>query len=76
MAPISTQLRETQDTVLERMFSAQDRLSANARTALAGGLRKVPGVQRASERLQQFAMESLFSRTSSSGAGTGASEAA
>jgi len=72
MATISTQLRETQDTVLERMFSAQDRLSANARTALAGGLRKVPGVQRASELLQVFAMESLFSRTSRSGPGTGA----
>lgn len=63
--PTNTDPRSDQrDTVLDRLFSAQDRIGGSVRKAVAEGFVKVPGVQRVGTLLHQLALHQMVSRTS------------
>jgi hypothetical protein len=66
MATITNPRSNEQDSVLERLVSAQDRNDQRIRNALVWGLSRVPGVAKAGQLLNELMLEQMFIRSSAS----------
>lgn len=64
MATITNLRNNDQDSVFERMLTAQDANDHRVRKALGWALSRVPGVQQAGQLLNNLVLEQTFIRVS------------